>query len=78
MPKTISFNVAMVSVKENVYRIDSWHMSKDEARNRISNSYLKKKVDHCRNTEQLVFFLSLYKRWIVTSLITKEIKKDCK
>ena len=43
MPKTISFNVAIVSVKENVYRIDSWYMSKDEARNRISNSYLKKK-----------------------------------
>ena len=43
MPKTISFNVAIVSVKENVYRIDYWYMSKDEAINRINNTYLKKK-----------------------------------
>ena len=44
MPKTMSFNIAIVSVKENVYRTDFWYMSRDEAINRISNNtYLNKK-----------------------------------
>ena len=46
MRKAIKFNyVAIVSIKENDYRIHFWYMSKDDAINIIKNS---KKMD-CYN-----------------------------
>ena len=41
MQKAISFNnVAIVFVKENVYRINFWYMSKDDAINIMNGSNL--------------------------------------
>ena len=76
--KGVNFNdFAIVFVKGNAYRIHFWCMSKDRAINRISNTNLSK-VDHCKNIKKLVFFSSMYKRWIISTRIRKEIKKDCK
>ena len=47
MQKAISFNdVAIISVKENGYRIYFWYMSKGKAITIMKNSDLSKKVDH--------------------------------
>ena len=44
MQKTISFNdVAIVSIKENDYRIHFWYISKNDAIALITNSNLKDK-----------------------------------
>ena len=44
MQKTMSFNnVAIVFVKENVYRINLWYVSKDEPMNFIRNTDLIEK-----------------------------------
>ena len=46
MQKALNFNdVAIVSIKENDYRIHFWYMSKNDAINVMKNSNLKK-VDH--------------------------------
>ena len=42
MQKTMSFNdIAIISGKENYYRIQFWYMSKEEAINIMKNSDLK-------------------------------------
>ena len=44
MQKAINFNdVAVVSVKENSYRIHFWFMTKDDAINSLNNSCLSDK-----------------------------------
>ena len=45
MQKAKNFNVAIVSIKGNDYRIHFWYMSKDDAINIMKNSDLSKKVD---------------------------------
>ena len=50
----MNFNdVAIVSIKENDYRIHFWYMSKDDALNVMKNSNLNEK------TEWLYFFLNI-------------------
>ena len=50
----IIFNdTAIVSVKENDYRINFWYISKYGAMNIMTNSYLKQNVDHCKNTKRI-------------------------
>ena len=45
MQKAMTFNdVAIVSIKENDYRIHFWYMSKDEATSIMHNSNLNKKT----------------------------------
>ena len=52
MQKAMNFNdVAIVSIKRNVYRIHFWYMSKDDAINIMKNSHLNEK------TASLIFFL---------------------
>ena len=41
MEKAVNFNVTIVSVKANDYRIHFWYMSKDEAISIIKNLYGK-------------------------------------
>ena len=54
MQKTITFNVAIVSVKASDYRIHLWYMSRNDAINIMEN--LKwKKLDHYN------FFIIIYK-----------------
>ena len=43
MQKAMSFNVAIVSIKENDYKIHFWYMSKDDAINIMNNSSLNDK-----------------------------------
>ena len=43
MEKAMGFNIAIVYIKENAYRIHFWHMSKDDAINIINGSILQKK-----------------------------------
>ena len=38
-------NIAIVYIKENAYRIDFWYMSKDDATNIMTGSYLADKRD---------------------------------
>ena len=40
----MNFNVAIVSIKENDYRIHFWYMSKDDAINIRNNSSLNEKA----------------------------------
>ena len=47
MQKAINFNVAIVFIKGNDYRIHFWYMSKDDALI-MNNSNLNKKVDYCK------------------------------
>ena len=44
MEKAMSFNVAIVSMKENDYKIHFWYMSKDDAINIMNNSNLNEKM----------------------------------
>ena len=44
MEKAMSFNVAIVSIKENDYKIHFWYMSKDDAINIMNNSNLNEKM----------------------------------
>ena len=55
--------LAIISVRGNYYRIQ------------LFGKILiwKKKINHCKNT-RFNFFLSMYKRWIITIHITKEVK----
>ena len=47
MQKAMNFNdVAIVSIKENDYRIHFWYMSKNNAINVTNNSSLNKKLDY--------------------------------
>ena len=67
-------DVAIVSVKENDYGTHIWYMGKGEAMNIIKKFWFKgKKAGHCKNMKKK---LSIYKRWIITILIIKEIDKD--
>ena len=69
MQKAMNFNdVAIVSIKRNVYRIHFWYMSKDDAINIMKNSNLNEK------TASLIFFFIIYKRR-VKQLIIKETEK---
>ena len=45
----MSFNVAIVSVKGNGYRIHIWHMSWDEAINLLRNADLTQKSGTLQN-----------------------------
>ena len=57
MQKATNFNdVAIVSIKDNDYRIQFWYMSKDDAISIMNNSSLNEK------TGSLYFFFSLYIR----------------
>ena len=57
MQKPMNFNdVAIVSIKENDYRIHFWYMSKDGAISIMKNSNLNEKIDHYN------FFPLIYKR----------------
>ena len=47
----MSFNVAIVSVKENEYRIHFWYMDKDEAINKQEVSEEKAK-EYCENNKE--------------------------
>lgn len=49
----MSFNVAIVSVKENEYRIHFWYMDKDEAINKQEVSEEKAKEYYENNKERL-------------------------
>ena len=50
MQKAMNFNdVAIVSSKENDYRIHFWYMSKNNAINLTNNSSLNKKLDYYKN-----------------------------
>lgn len=49
----MSFNVAIVSVKENEYRIHFWYMDKDEAINKQEVSEEKTKEYYENNKERL-------------------------
>ena len=40
----MNFNVAIVSIKGNDYRIHFWYMSKDDAINIMNNSSLNEKA----------------------------------
>ena len=44
MQKVINFNVAIVSIKGNDYRIHFWYTSKDDAINIMKNSSLNEKT----------------------------------
>ena len=44
MQKVMNFNVAIVSIKGNDYRIHFWYMSKDEAISIMHNSSLNEKT----------------------------------
>ena len=44
--KARSFNVVIVSVKGNDYRIHFWYISKDEAINLLQNVDLTEKLEH--------------------------------
>ena len=44
MEKAMNFNVAIVSIKGNDYRIHFWYMSKDEAISIMHNSRLNEKT----------------------------------
>ena len=57
MHKAMSFNVVIVSVKGNDYRIHFWYISKDEVINIMTNPDLSKKVNFCKNIKKLDFFL---------------------
>ena len=52
--KAMSFDVAIVSVKGNDYRIQFWYMSKDEAINILRNPDLTEKSGPLQNTENLL------------------------
>ena len=50
MQKAMNFNdVAIVSVKENDYKIQLWYTSKDGAINILNDTYLSNKRDRCKN-----------------------------
>ena len=56
MQKAMSFNdVAILSIKENDYRIHFWYMSKDDAIVLMTNSNLKDKNEFYK------FFFTIYK-----------------
>ena len=44
MQKAVNFNIAIVYVKRNAYRIHFWYMSKDDAINTMNNSSLIDKM----------------------------------
>ena len=44
MEKAMSFNVAIVSIKENDYKIHFWYMSKNDVINIMNNSNLNEKM----------------------------------
>ena len=61
LQKAMSFNnFAIVSIKENDYRIHFWYISKDEFINLLKHADLRKKLEHYRLK---VFFIT-YKRCI--------------
>ena len=75
MQKAISFNnVAIVFVKENVYRINFWYMSKDDAINIINKSHLVDKRDI------LYIFFIIYKNELecLFNLLSKKLRRDTK
>ena len=75
MQKAISFNnVAIVFVKENVYRINFWYMSKDDAINIINSSHLVDKRDI------LYIFFIIYKNELecLFNLLSKKLRRDTK
>ena len=75
MQKDISFNnVAIVYVKENVYRINFWYMSKDDAINIINSSHLVDKRDI------LYIFFIIYKNELecLFNLLSKKLRRDTK
>ena len=41
-------NFAKASVKGNDHKVHNWHISKDEAINKLKNSVLGKNEDHCK------------------------------
>ena len=75
MQKDISFNnVAIVYVKENVYRINFWYMSKDDAINIMNGSNF---VD--KRGVLLIFFI-IYKNELecLFNLLSKKLRRDTK
>ena len=63
-------NIAIVHIKESVYKIFFLYMSKREAKKLMTNSNLiDKKVFY----EKKIFF-SLYKKWIIQLIITETEK----
>ena len=73
MQKAMSFNVAVVSVKGNEYRIQFWYMEKDEAINIPQKFWFNIK----KWIIVKIIFLSVHKWWIITILNIKEIEKNC-
>ena len=50
MQKAMNFNVAILSIKGNEYRIHFWYMSKDEAITIMHNSILNEKTGKMSET----------------------------
>ena len=55
----MSFNVAIVYVKGNVYRIHFWYMSKDDAINIVDGSNLVDKSDILQ--KKFIIYFVVYK-----------------
>ena len=75
MQEAKSFNnFAKASVKGNDHKIHNWHISKDEAINKLKNSVLGKNEDHCKKMyRKLTFFI--FKRWIKKYLLSRKKRK---
>ena len=69
-------DAAIVSIKGNDYRIHFLHVSKEEFVSIMNKTDFEKKKILVKN-KNIYIFLFLYKRWIIATLIIKEIKKDC-
>ena len=67
---------AIVSIKGNDYRIHFLHVSKEEFVSIMNKTDFEKKKILVKN-KNIYIFLFLHKRWIIATLIIKEIKKDC-
>ena len=57
MQKAVNFNVTIVSVKGNDYRIYFWYMNKDEVLNLLIKADLTEKVKY----HKVKNFLNMYK-----------------
>ena len=58
MQKAMGFNIAIIYIKENAYRIHFWYMSKDDAINTMTGSNLVDK----RGVLLISFFIIIYKK----------------
>ena len=72
MQKAMNFNVAIVFIKGNDYRIHFWYMSKDEVISIMHNSSLNEK------DWIIVNFFSLYIKDEWNNLLSKKYRSDFK